>query len=144
MFEAGPNAGHTKGEQPNRNNAVAWANGNPVDPNRPRYGRPGYKWKPHGPTQSPFFGSMPGINPTANPLTNGLGTLDEYYRIWIEFAESQDAAQCALIPEASRVKCMENFDALVDAKVNGASSHTNTKCYKAGCCFNEDTFLEAG
>merc|ERR1712178_14038 len=33
---------------------------------------------------------------------------------------------------------MENFDALVDAKVNGAVSHTNTKCYKAGCCFNED------
>merc|ERR1711981_622540 len=93
--------------------------------------------------QSPFFGNMPGINPTANPLTNGMGTLDEYYRIWIQFAEQQDQAQCALIPEGSRVKCMENFDALVDYKLNLAIPGSS-KCVKAGCCFNEDTFLETG
>jgi hypothetical protein len=153
-FQPGPNDNPaTAGDdsQPSRSDAVFWKDGNTYDRGmsatgqRPRYGNPNApKWKAHGPTQSPFFGNMPGINPTANPLTNGLGTLDEYYRIWLEFAEAQDSAQCALIPEASRVKCMENFDALVDAKVNGAVSHTNSKCYKAGCCFNEDSFLETG
>jgi hypothetical protein len=28
--------------------------------------------------------------------------------------------------------------------VGGVKSHKNTKCYQAGCCFNEDAFLEAG
>lgn len=150
-FQPGPNddpSTEVDESMPSRSNAVFWKDGNVYDKGmnggqRPRYGNPtAPKWKAHGPTQSPFFGSMPGINPTANPLTNGLGTLDEYYRIWLEFAESQDSAQCALIPEASRVKCMENFDALVDAKVNGVSTHKKTKCYLAGCCFNEDSFLE--
>jgi hypothetical protein len=158
-FQPGPNDNPAvAGDQsyPSRSNVAMWKDGNQFDKGmsatgqRPRYGNPNApKWKAHGPTQSPFFGSMPGINPTANPLMNGLGTLDEYYRIWIEFAESQDAAQCALIPEASRVKCMENFDALIDKEVNGKDSNglpipQNTQCYKAGCCFNEDTFLESG
>jgi len=139
MFEAGPNGANS---HPNRNNAVAWANGNPIEPNRPRYGRPGYVWKPHGPTQSPFFDNMPGINPTANPLTNGLGTLDEYYRIWLEFAESQDQAQCALIHPSARVKCMDNYDALFEKATNNPANRN--KCKDAGCCFNEDSFLEGG
>jgi hypothetical protein len=154
-FERGPNDKRDTEEEdesdPDRSGATIWNNGNAYDQGmsatgqRPRYGNPSAKkWKAHGPTQSPFFNQMPGINPTANPLTNGIGTLDEYYRIWIEFAESQDSAQCALIPVANRVKCMENFDALVDKQINGVSSHKETSCYKAGCCFNEDQFLETG
>lgn len=110
------------------------------DSNRPRYGRPGYKWKAHGPTQSPFFDSVPGVNPTANPLNNGFGTLDDYYKIWLEYAAQQDEAQCALIPLGSRNKCMDNYEALLD-KLNTQSSVT---CKSAGCCFNEDSFLHGG
>lgn len=103
---------------------------------RPKYGRPGFEWKPHGPTQSPFFAELPGINPTANPLDNGLGTLDEYYKIWLEYASQQDQAQCALIPADSRRTCMRNFEALKD-KTAGTG-----KCEAAGCCFSEGSFLK--
>lgn len=114
-----------------------------INGQRPAYGNPRQrKWKAHGPTQSPFFDSLPGVNPTANPLQNGLGTLDEYYRIWLTYAEQQDQATCALIHKSSRVKCMPNYDALIDQATTavGASS----KCKAAGCCFNEDSFLGGG
>lgn len=102
---------------------------------RPRYGRPDFKWKPHGPTQSPYFDEMPGINPTAAP-GSGYEDLNQYYKMWLSYAAAQDEAQCALINPTSRIKCMENYEALVDAATGG------NVCKTAGCCFNEDSFLE--
>lgn len=117
-----------------------------LEAERPRYGRPGFTWRPHGPTASPYFQSMPGINPTAAPGHN-MGDLNQYYKMWLEYAASQDAATCALIGEESRVKCMENFEALVDSitefidPITGIASTSQT-CEAMGCCFNEDAFLK--
>lgn len=99
-----------------------------------RYGRPGFAWKPHGPTASPYLAANPLVNPTAAP---GGGGLDGYYQMWLAYTDTQDQAQCALINTNSRVKCMDNFDALVDHNLNP----TNSKCKQAGCCFNEASFL---
>merc|ERR1712226_66398 len=54
---------------------------------------------------------------------------------------AQDQATCALIHKSSRVKCMENYEALVDQAIKTAG---NSQCAQAGCCFNEDSFLEGG
>jgi len=137
-FEKGPNEDQTApGNEPKRTGDGGARLWNQRQPAR-RYGRKDYQWTPHGPTQSPFFNNMPGVNPTANPLDNGMGSLDDYYQIWLSYANTQDQAQCALIPENNRVKCMENYEALVDHKIN---AYKATSCYKAGCCFNEDSFL---
>lgn len=101
---------------------------------RPRYGRPGFEWRPHGPTSSPYFSSMPGVNPTAAP-GHEFGDLNQYYAMWLEYAAEQDEAQCALIAKENRIKCMENYEALVDS-ITGSNV-----CRGAGCCFNEDSFL---
>jgi hypothetical protein len=143
-FEDGPNEAQTgyeplrKDKGTEKGGAYLW---NQQQGAR-RYGRTNYQWKPHGPTQSPFFNDMPGVNPTANPLNNGLGSLDDYYKIWLEYASAQDQAQCALIPEHNRVKCMENYEALVN-NVRRRENPTTTvdQCELAGCCFNEDSFL---
>lgn len=106
-----------------------------LEANRPRYGRPGFEWKPHGPTQSPYHSSMPGINPTAAP-GHQFGDLNQYYKMWLAYAAEQDAAQCALIPKSGRIKCMRDYDALVDQEKDKKGL-----CKAAGCCFNEDSFL---
>lgn len=136
QFQPGPNEKQA-GYEPLRETYIPFQE----QANRPRYGRPGYKWKPHGPTQSPFFENMPGVNPTANPLNSGFGTLDDYYKIWLEYASTQDQAQCALIPMESRVKCMENFEALENHVLNVKTGAAD-QCKNAGCCFNEDSFLK--
>lgn len=131
-FEEGPNGANVEPKRTGTDGgARLW---NQRQPAR-TYGRKDFQWTPHGPTQSPFFDNMPGVNPTANPLDNGMGSLDDYYKIWLEYAAVQDQAQCALIPENNRVKCMENFEALVDDAL------TTLTCKNAGCCFNEDSFL---
>lgn len=102
--------------------------------NAPRYGRPGFQWRPHGPTASPYQAQFADVNPTAMP---GGGGLNNYYQMWLSYTDTQDQAQCALISKHSRIKCMDNFDALKDhSKTNGAV------CKDAGCCFNEDSFLD--
>jgi len=101
---------------------------------RQRFGRPGFQWKPHGPTASPYLDRFPGVNPTAIPAEgNGL---DNYYQMWLEYTDTQDQAECALIAPEARVKCMENYEALKDHKLG-----TN-QCKDAGCCFNEESFLK--
>lgn len=131
-FEEGPNGANVEPVRVgDKGGARLW---NQRQPAR-TYGRKDFQWTPHGPTQSPFFNNMPGVNPTANPLDNGMGSLDDYYKIWLEYAAVQDQAQCALIPENNRVKCMENFEALID------NALATTTCKNAGCCFNEDSFL---
>jgi hypothetical protein len=141
----------TYDKDPNGDDTVlhAWGTGGIHDQSgpRPAYGNPyAAAWKPHdGPTQSPYFNRLPGVNPTANPT--GTGTLDEFYQLWLSYAASQDEAQCALIKQSDRIKCMENYEAIVDsisAKANSLLSHKDTACYKAGCCFNEDSFLAGG
>lgn len=110
-----------------------------LEADRPRYGRPGYVWRPHGPTASPYHASMPGINPTAAP-GHQFGDLNNYYSMWLSYAAEQDEASCALIGRESRVKCMDNYEALVDSlpsNIGGSSA----LCKSLGCCFNEDSFL---
>lgn len=102
---------------------------------RQRFGRPGFQWKPHGPTASPYLDRFPGVNPTAVPA-EGTG-LDSYYQMWLEYTDTQDQAECALIAPEARVKCMENYDALKDHKQNQGK-----QCKEAGCCFNEESFLK--
>jgi len=102
---------------------------------RTGYGRPGFQWTPHGPTASPFIDRFPGVNPTAIPGSDE-SHLDTYYQMWLDYTDTQDQANCALIPPEGRVKCMENFEALTDYKQG-----TNL-CGNAGCCFNEEAFLK--
>ena len=106
---------------------------------RKKYGRPGFEWKPHGPTASPFMSRLPGINPTADPLFNGLSDLDDYYKKWLSFANAHDSYQCSLIPKNSRVTCMPNFKALTEEANNPGG---NNNCQAAGCCFSEESFLK--
>jgi len=101
---------------------------------RQKYGRPGFQWKAHGPTASPYLDRFPGVNPTATPAA-GSG-LDNYYQMWLEYTDTQDQAECALIHPDARVKCMENYEALKDHKLSGE------QCKNAGCCFNEEAFLQ--
>jgi len=103
---------------------------------RKKYGRPGFEWKPHGPTASPIFSKIPGLNPTANPLSNGLSSLNDYYGKWLNFANYHDDYACSLIPKSGRTTCMRNFAALVDHAVKG------DLCEEAGCCFSEESFLK--
>lgn len=81
---------------------------------RKKYGRPGYEWKPHGPTAAPILSEIPGLNPTAHPLSNGLASLSDYYTQWLEFSNQHDQYKCSLIPKESRITCMRNFEALQD------------------------------
>lgn len=108
---------------------------------RQQYGRPGFQWKAHGPTASPYLERYPGVNPTAMP--GGDSGLDTYYQMWLSYTDTLDQAECALIHPDSRVKCMENYDALVDYKVSTKENREST-CKQAGCCFNEEGFLEGG
>lgn len=102
---------------------------------RSQYGRRGFQWKAHGPTATPYLDQFPGVNPTANPGMPG-SNLDTYYQMWLDYTDTQDQTECALIHPDARVKCMENYEALADHKQG-----TNV-CKSAGCCFNEDAFLE--
>lgn len=102
---------------------------------RQKFGRPGFQWKPHGPTASPYLDKFPGVNPTAVPAA-GSG-LDNYYQMWLEYTDTQDQAECALIAPEARVKCMDNYEALKDHHINEGRT-----CQDAGCCFNEDSFLK--
>lgn len=102
---------------------------------RARYGRPGFQWKPHGPTAAPFMEQFPGVNPTATPGRGGTD-LDTYYQMWLDYTDTQDQTECALIHPDARVKCMENYEALKDYRLG-----TN-QCKQAGCCFNEDAFMQ--
>lgn len=101
------------------------------------FGRPGFQWKPHGPTASPYLDRFPGVNPTAAPGgPSGPGGLDNYYQMWLDYTDTQDQTECALIAPESRVKCMENYEALADyVEETGI-------CKNAGCCFNEDAFMK--
>lgn len=103
---------------------------------RKKYGRPGFKWKPHGPTSSPIFNEIPGLNPTAHPLSNGMSDLNDYYAKWLNFANAHDDYACSLIPKSSRTTCMRNFAALVDHVEAGSL------CEDAGCCFSEESFMK--
>jgi len=103
---------------------------------RKKYGRPGFEWKPHGPTSSPIFSKIPGLNPTADPLSNGLTSLDDYYMKWLNFATAHDDYACSLIPKSGRTTCMRNFAALVD-HIDGTDL-----CEEAGCCFSEESFMK--
>jgi len=107
-------------------------------PEQVKYGRPGFEWKPHGPTASPYIVANPDVNPTAAP--GGGGGLDGYYKMWLSYSDTQNQADCALINKNSRVKCMDNFDALKDHNLNIANPEQSS-CKQAGCCFNEDSFL---
>lgn len=120
------------------NTANLWDQGRTLE--RPNYGRPGYQWKAHGPTTSPYLNSA-GINPTANP-SGGTGDIDSYYKLWLKFSAEQDQAQCALISEQSRIKCMDNFEYLRQkaASPDGAPD----VCVSMGCCYNEQAFLDGG
>jgi len=112
---------------------------------RTKFGRPGFRknvwsqptdtWQPHGPTASPFISQFGGVNPTAAPA-GGPGGLDSYYQMWLEYTDTQDQTECALIAPEARVKCMDNYNALADY-IEGTN-----KCKGAGCCFNEDAFMK--
>jgi hypothetical protein len=93
------------------------------------------QWKPHGPTAAPFMDQFPGVNPTATPGRGGT-ELDTYYQMWLDYTDTQDQTECALIHPDARVKCMENYEALKDYKLG-----TN-QCKQAGCCFNEEAFMQ--
>jgi len=120
------------------NTANMWDQGRTLE--RPTYGRPGYQWKAHGPTTSPYLNSV-GINPTANP-SGGTGDIDSYYKLWLKFSAEQDQAQCALISEQSRIKCMDNFEYLRQKAASPVGSADI--CVSMGCCYNEDAFLDGG
>lgn len=122
------------------NTANLWDQGRALT--RPKYGRPGYRWQPHGPTVSPYLNSV-GVNPTANP-SGGTGDMDEYYKLWLKFSAKQDEAQCALISKDSRIKCMDNFEYLKSRAQNVALGPDFDECNLMGCCYNEDAFLEGG
>jgi hypothetical protein len=120
-------AAQVKGEDGNSVNLL-----NSSEPQQ-KYGRPGFQWKPHGPTATPYLDAFPGVNPTAAP---GAGGLDTYYQMWLDYTDTQDQTECALIHPDARVKCMDNYDALKDYNEN------TQRCKNAGCCFNEEAFMQ--